>query len=338
MGYPRVGRGDRRHRAEVTDSGGGAALLAALGVRRAVIVSSPSLVGSEIVADAIRGFESSGVTLTEKTVRPISRDVDGVLSLGGGSTIRAAREFAASLPAGRHAAVPTTTSCVEQFDDPGAPRPDAVFFDVRGIRSVPRPLRSAQAFNAMTYAFAAVCENEVSPADVGLAREAVGGLRRGLLRAAEGDDLDDTTALAMLHAAARAGAAARSAQNSIARSIGEALHARAEISYALCVALVLPFALAYLRRARADRIALFAPLFEHAEIENNVEAADAVIAAVRKLGQNAGIPRNFRSAGISRDAMESAAKSVPQLPAAKNFVLPFESAEQLMNEVFRFAW
>ena len=142
----------------------------------------------------------------------------------------------------------------------------------------------------------------------------------------------------MLHSAARAGAAARSARTSIARTIGEALHERSEVPYAMCVALMLPFSLAYLRRVRAERIALFAPAFSDAAIDDDTEAADAVVAAIRKLGQNAGIPRNFRAAGISRDAMEGAAKSVPRSPAARDFIRPFESAEQIMNELFRFAW
>jgi alcohol dehydrogenase class IV len=293
---------------QAIDSGGGVALLAAQGVRRAAIAVTLSLAGSEILADALRGFEARGITLVELASRPTNRDVDGILSVGGGSTIRAAREFAGSLPAVRHVAVPTTTSCVEQFDDPGAPRPDAVIIDVRGIRGVPRLLRSAQAFNAMTFAFAAVCENEVSPADVELAREAVVGLRRGLLCAAATDDLDDDSIGDVVRCSERRGSG------------------------------VLPFALAYLRRARADRIALFAPAFECSETGNAIEAADAVIAAVRNLGQNAGIPRNFRTAGITRDAMESAAKSVPQLPAAKHYARPIESADQIMNELFRFAW
>jgi alcohol dehydrogenase class IV len=324
---------------ETIDSGAAAKRLAAFGVRRVVIALSPAFAGTGILADAIHGFESSGVALAATTTsRPTNRDVDGIVSLGGGSTIRAAREFAGSLPGARHVAIPTTTSCVEQFDDDGAPRPDAVLFDARGILGVPRQLHVAQAFNAMSFALAAVCENEIPQSATRSALESVRGLRGGLRRAAAGEDLDRATALEMLHASARAGAAARSARSSIAQSIGEALQERSELPYALCVALVFPFTLAYLRRVRAERIALLAPAFEQNESDNAFEVADAVIAAIRKLGQNAGIPRNFRAAGLSRDAMEGAAKRVPQMPAAKNFVRPFESAEHLTNELFRFAW
>jgi alcohol dehydrogenase class IV len=324
---------------ETIDAGGAAQRLAAFGVRRAVIAVSPSLADREILADVVRGFGSSGVSLVATTTaRPIGGDADGIVSLGGGSTIRAGREYAGSLPGARHVAIPTTTSCVEQFGDDGAPRPDAVFFDALGILGVPLQLQAAHAFNAMTFAFAAVCENDIPQSAVTMALESVRGLRRGLQLAAAGAELDRASALEMLQAAARAGAASRSARSSIARSIGEALHDRSEIPYAMCVALVLPFTLAYLRRARADRIALFAPVFEHAEDQNVIDAADAVIAAIRNLGQNAGIPRNFRAAGLSREAMEGAAKSVPQMPAAEHFIRPFESAEQVMNELFRFAW
>ena len=170
---------------ETIDSGSAAQRLAAFGVRRAVVAASPSLAGSEIVADAVRGFASSGVALVGMTSGcPTDRDVDGVVSLGGGSTIRAAREFAGSLKVARHIAIPTTTSCVEQFDDDGAPRPDVVLFDPRGILGVPRQRSVAHAFNAMTFAFAAVCENDISHADVELAMEAVRGFHRGLQRAA----------------------------------------------------------------------------------------------------------------------------------------------------------
>jgi hypothetical protein len=121
-------------------SGAAAERLAVFGVRRAVIALSPSLAGSGILADAVHGFRFSTVELVETTTgRPTNRDVDGIVSLGGGSTIRAAREFAGLLPGTRHIAIPTTTSCVDQFDDDGAPRPEVVLFDARGILGVPRP-------------------------------------------------------------------------------------------------------------------------------------------------------------------------------------------------------
>jgi alcohol dehydrogenase class IV len=319
-------------------SGGAAAILCAFGVRRAVVVFAPSLADSEILANAVDGFGSSGVVLAEASPRPTKRDIDGVISLGGGSTIRAARELAGELPGAHHVAVPTTTSCVEQFGDSVAPRPDAIVLDSRGIRSVPRPQFVAQAFNAMTFAIEAVCGSDLSAPAVDSALQAVRGLRGGLLHAVNEDRLDDQTAMAMLMAAARAGAAAREAPVSIARLVGEALHDCATVPYALCVALVLPFALAFVRRACAHRIALLASAFEISQANDDVEAADAVIAAIRKLGQEAGLPRNFRSAGITRDAMEGAARTVPLQPAAKTFARPVMSSEQMMSEVFRFAW
>jgi alcohol dehydrogenase class IV len=325
-------------RGDATGSTDVASILGSFGVRRAVVVVTPSLTNSEILADLIDGFAQTDVALVGVNECPTNRDIDGIVSLGGGSIIRAARESAHALSGARHVAVPTTTSCAEQFGDISAPRPDTVVLDPRGIQSVPREQFVAQAFNAMTFALEAVCESSASVATVASAIEAVSGLRRGLLHAISGETLDSTTAMTMLIAAGRAGATARECKAGVARSIGATLHARSSLSYALCVALVLPFALAFVRRVCADRIASLAPAFEIATVSDEIEAADGVIGAVRRLGLEAGLPRNFRSAGISREAMEFTAKAVPLLPEAAGFIRPVTSSEQIMNEVFRFAW
>jgi len=326
---------DRGHATSSTDA---ASILESFGVRRAVVVVTPSLAKSEILADLIDGFAQAEVALVGVNHCPTNRDIDGIVSLGGGSIIRTARESSFALSGARHVAVPTTTSCVEHFGDISAPRPDAVVLDARGIQSVPREQFVAQAFNAMTFAIEAVCDSAASVATVALAIEAVSGLRRGLLHAISGETLDSSTAMTMLIAAARAGDTTRHSQAGVARSIGEALHDRSSLSYALCVALVLPFALAFVRRACADRIASLAPAFELAAASDEIEAADGVIGAVRRLGLEAGLPRNFRTAGISREAMEGTAKAVPLLPVAADFIRPATSSGQIMNELFRFAW
>ena len=299
---------------------------------------TPALLESEIMAGLVDGFAQTGISLAGVNSCPTKRDVDGVVSLGGGSIIRSTRESAFALTGARHVAVPATMSCVEQFCDPEAPEPDAVVFDARGIQSVPRVELAAQAFNAMTFAIEAVCESSPSDRSAAAAIDAVSSLRRGLLSAISSDTLDKADAMALLMAAARAGGVARTSHAGVVRSIAESLHDRCELSYALCVAVVLPFALAFIRRACADRIALFAPAFELQAATDDVEAADGVIGAIRKLGLEAGLPRNFRNAGISREAMEGAAKAVPRLPEAAGFIRPLNGPEQVMNEVFRFAW
>lgn len=315
-----------------------ASILESFGVRRAVVLVTPSLAKSEILADVLGGFARSVVSLAGVDQCPTKRDIDGVVSLGGGSVIRAARESAFALSGARHVAVPTTTSCVEQFGETAAPRPDAVVFDARGIQDVPREHLLAQAFNAMTFAIEAVCASDANVANVALAIGAVSGLRRGLLRAISGESLDSDAATTMLIAAANAGRAARDVPTGVARSIGECLYDRCSLSYASCVAIVLPFALAFVRRACADRIALLAPAFELPAAPGEVEAADGVIGAIRALEIKAGLPRNFRSAGIGREAMEGTAKAVPLLPEAAGFIRPVISSTQMMNELFRFAW
>jgi maleylacetate reductase len=299
---------------------------------------TPALLESEILAGLADGFAQTGVAMAGINACPTNWDVDGIVSVGGGSVIRAARESAFALPGARHVAVPTTMSCVEQFCDPTAPRPDAVVFDARGIQSVPRVQLAAQAFNVMTFAIESVCESNPSDESTAAAIDVVSGIRRGLMSAISSDTLDTAAAMMLLTAAARAGGVARTSHTGVVRSIGESLHDHCELSYALCVAVVLPFALAFIRRACSDRIARFAPAFELQAPTDDIEAADGVIGAIRKLSLEAGLPRNFRTAGISREAMEGAAKAVPRLPEAAGFVRPLEGPEQMMNEVFRFAW
>src|SRR5476651_1700749 len=118
--------GDGGQSASSTDV---APILASLGARRAAILVTPTLLESEILAGLIAGFAQTGVTLAGINSCPTNRDIDGIVSLGGGSVVRATRECAFALPGARHVAVPTTISCVEQFCDPGAPRPDAVVLD-----------------------------------------------------------------------------------------------------------------------------------------------------------------------------------------------------------------
>jgi alcohol dehydrogenase class IV len=150
--------------------------------------------------------------------------------------------------------------------------------------------------------------------------------------------------LALLRSAANAGIAAREGASvhgapvGLARETGEALSERSPVLYATCVALMLPFAIAYSRRDCTERIARIACAFEIPMTNDIVETADRVIAAIRALGQAGGLPSNFRKAGISRAAMEGAARAIAASPSALNFVRPVANVEQMMNEVFRFAW
>ena len=202
---------------EATTSRDVASVLASLGARRAVIMATPALLESEILAGLVDGFAHSGVVLAGINSCPTKGDVDGIVSLGGGSVMRAARETAFAMPGARHAAVPTTLSCVEQFYDPQAPQPDAVVLDARGIQSVPQVQLAAQAFNAMTFAIESVCESNLGDESSAAAIDAVRGLRQGLTSALNTKTLDAVTAMTLLTAAVRAGGAARTAHTGVVR-------------------------------------------------------------------------------------------------------------------------
>lgn len=203
----------------------------------------------------------------------------------------------------------------------------------------PREPIVAQTFASMAGVIDAACEGDPDAGAVTAAIEALESLRSAL-RALLVEDRTESRAL-LLAAADRAGYAARNAPAGLARTCGSALSAASGSPYALCVALMLPFALAFNRRTIAARIGALAPAFVErgaAVPEDPIAAADLVIASIRTLGRQAGLPANFRGAGIKREAMEMVAKSLPAEPAALEFARSVESTEQMFNEVFRFAW
>lgn len=122
----------------------------------------------------------------------------------------------------------------------------------------------------------------------------------------------------------------------LAQVAGRELSERGGLPIELCVGAVLPFAMAFNRKAATPQLADLAPSLGGPSVGDVVKRADAAIAAIRDLGLRHGFPPNFRKAGIKREAMEATARALPQLTQA--LVRPVTSYDDAMLELFRFAW
>jgi alcohol dehydrogenase class IV len=253
---------------------------------------------------------------------------DGLLAIGGGSTVGAAKAVAltARLPI---VAVPTTYAGSEVTPvwgltengrkttgtDP-AVLPRVVVYDPELLATLPPDLAAASGFNAMAHAVEAMWAPRRNPATTAVAGEAITRLAAGLRTGDPAELLCGAWLGATAFAAAGSG---------LHHKLCHVLGGTFDLPHARTHAVVLPHVLAFNAPGAADAAARVARAL----------GVDDAVAGLRALVEEHGIPRGLRALGMPEDGIErAAALTAPTVPADN----PVPVDGTAMRALVRAAW
>lgn len=249
---------------------------------------------------------------TAEAVRAAAAGCDGVLAIGGGSALGAAKAVAAGtgMPV---LAVPTTYSGSEVTPiwgvteggrkvtrtDP-AVLPRTVVYDPELTVTLPRGLAVASAFNALAHCVEAFWAPQRNPVCSAAAEDGVRALAAGL-RAPPG-----VAAAADLLRGAYLAGTALAAGTGLHHKLCHVLGGRFGLPHARTHAVVLPHVLAFNAPGAPGAAA---------RIARGLGVDDAV-AGLRALADDSGVPRGLRELGLEADQLDEAAELTrPAVPA-----------------------
>jgi maleylacetate reductase len=287
-----------------------------LGIERPFLVAGPRWDALAIPATA-RWSEIPSERIT------VPRGVDGILAVGGGSTIDTAKAASAAsdLPL---VSVPTTYSGAEWTPFFGVRTPDrlqvgggsgarlaGIVYDPALTLDLPRPESGGTALNALAH-----CVEALYPGELEEARRGATGIDRWLPAVFEdGSDLEARTHL--LEAASDAGQALAEHGLYLAHAMAQALGGRYGLPHGAMNAICLPPAMRF-----------NAPAVPWAMTAVSVERAE-------ELARLAGFVR-LRDFGVPEEELDDVAAATAQRPGALSNPRPASAAE--IADLYRSVW
>jgi maleylacetate reductase len=304
-----------------------------LGLRRVLLVASGrdpalhALAPADRVAAAFTAVREHVPVATAEAARAAAAGCDGLLAIGGGSTIGAAKAVAltSGLPI---VAVPTTYAGSEVTPvwgtseggvkttgtDP-AVLPRAVVYDPELTASLPRELAVASGLNAVAHGVEALWAPGRNPVSSAVAQEGVAALATGL-RAGDPEHL-------LLGAWLTATAFA---------TTGSGLHHKLAhvlgglgMPHARTHAVLLPHVLAFNAPGAPGAAARVAAAL----------GAEDAVAGLRALTDGLGVPRGLRELGLAEDQVDAAADRAEAVVPADN---PVPVGGGALRRLVRAAW
>jgi maleylacetate reductase len=304
--------------------------VAALGLERVLVLSTPQqALHAEALSQQL-GARSAGtcalatmhtpVAVTEQAMVVVrERRVDGLVAVGGGSTIGLSKALAlrTDLP---QVVVPTTyagsemtpilgetTNGVKTTQRTLAVLPEVVIYDVDLTRSLPPALSGTSGLNAMAHAVEALYAQDRNPIIDLLALEALGALARALPKVVDHPD-DHEARSAALYGAWLCGTCLGSVGMSLHHKLCHTLGGAFDLPHAQTHAVMLPHTVAY-----------NAPSVSHV-MGRLAQAIDAPSAAsgLSALARRVGAPRSLRELGMP----EAGIGHATQLAMAKPYWNP----------------
>ena len=291
----------------------------ALGLSRIMLIAAEAEAG---LADELQRPIADRVAVRYSNVRPhvpdevaqdarrvaAEHEVDGLLSIGGGSTTGTAKMVALStgLPI---LAVPTTFAGSEMTPvwglttaarketgvDPRV-QPKSVVYDPELVATLPPELTVASALNAMAHCVEAYWTPKANPVISAIATEGVRALSGGLRALHAGTEAADTAREQVLYGAFLAGMSFAAAGSGLHHKICHALGGAFDLPHAQTHAVVLPHVLAF----NAPAVPAVAQ-----RIAEALGAQDAV-QGLLGLNREIGAPRGLRELGLSEQQLDEA--------------------------------
>jgi maleylacetate reductase len=297
-----------------------------LGIKRAMIITTPqqrevgALTG-ERLGDRLAGVFSEArmhtpVAVTEAAVEVVeARDVDGLVAIGGGSTVGLSKALSlrTSLP---QVIVPTTYAGSEMTPIVGETSqgikttkrareilPDVVIYDVDLTLDLPPLLSATSGLNAIAHAVEALYAADANPVISMMAEAGIAALARALPRIAEMPRNQSARADA-LYGAWLCGTCLGAVGMSLHHKLCHVLGGSFDLPHAETHAIILPHAAAYNASASADAMA---------RIARALGVAAAPIGLFR-LARSLNVPKSLASLGMPESGIERAADIAVQNP------------------------
>jgi alcohol dehydrogenase class IV len=341
-----------------------------LGIRRPLLVTDPGLMPLPPVAAAREALAGLPVAVfSDVRPNPVGKNVDdgvaafkaagcdGVVALGGGSTLDVAKAIALMVgqtrplwdfedvgdwytrvdPAGMApvVAIPTTSgtgsevgraSVITKEDEHRKliifhPRmlPGRVIADPALTVGLPAKLTAAVGMDALSHNLEAYCAPGFHPQADGIAMEGMRLVNEALVTAVR--DGSDLTARSQMMAASLMGAAAFQKGLGGMHALAHPIGAQLDAHHGLINAIVMPYVLAFNRSAIEDRLARLARV-----LDLPGHSATSVIDWTLSLREQIGIPHTLASIGVTEAHFDALAPAAVADPSAGGNPIPLDVA------------
>ncbi len=288
-----------------------------LAQNKAVLKRLPVTVGQALIGQHAPHKQVECAVQAARAAAP-----DGIMSLGGGSPIDAAKIVALEVGGLPHVAVPTTLSVAELspaagYTDeagqkvgkrvPGGMAPRAVFYDAELALHTPIDLWLSTGIRALDHAVETILEPGDHPYSDTLALEGIRRLFASLPQAKARPGAVDVRTENQI--AAWLSYTYPRAAGGLSHMLGKQIGAPYGIPHGVTSCLLLPHVMRYRARTQAERLALLAPAMGIERRGASAEelacaAADAVYGLIRKLG----LPQHLSAYRLSDDQLRAAAQ------------------------------
>ncbi|PAY08114.1 maleylacetate reductase [Bradyrhizobium sp. UFLA03-84] len=299
-----------------------------LGIKRALVLTTPEQqdlgrqlgagLGDRLAALFAGARMHTPVEVTNEALRIVeSRDIDGLIAIGGGSTVGLGK--ALSLRTGLpHLAVPTTYAGSEMTPILGETTngikttqhsqdlvPDAVIYDVDLTVSLPPQVSAASGLNAIAHAVEALYAPDANPLTSLMAEDGIAALARALPRIMTAP-ADAGARRDALYGAWLCGVCLGAVGMSLHHKLCHVLGGMFNLPHAETHAIVLPHAAAYNAAAASEAMTRIARALRK----------DDAPQGLFDLAQRLALPRRLADIGMPEDGIARAAEMAVRNPYA----------------------
>jgi maleylacetate reductase len=277
------------------------------------------------------------VEVTEAALAIVeARDIDGLVAIGGGSTVGLGK--ALSLRTGLpHLAMPTTYAGSEMTPILGETAhgikttrrsqdliPDTVIYDVDLTLGLPTRISAASGLNAIAHAVEALYAPDANPLTSLMAEEGIAALARAL-PSILAEQTDGTARRDALYGAWLCGACLGAVGMSLHHKLCHVLGGSFDLPHAETHAIVLPYASAYNAAAAPEAMTRVARALKVSD------AAQGLYALARQLD----LPRGLAEIGMPETGIDRAAEIAVQSPYANPRLVDRASIRALIAAAWR---